>query len=52
VLTAETLVVGLSLVLVAVVANTTALADRARVLLLLLALVASVLAALHRKGTL
>ena len=49
---AETTVLGLSLVLVATVANAPSLSARPMWLLLLLALVTGILAGLHRQGTL
>jgi hypothetical protein len=50
--TAEVAVLGLALALVAAVTNAPVLSVRARCLLLTLALVAGILAALHRQGTL
>jgi hypothetical protein len=45
-------VLGLALALVAIVGNTSSLPARARWLLLLLALIAGILAVLHRQGAL
>jgi hypothetical protein len=49
-MTAETVVLALALVLVTVVSNNDALPVKPRAILLLLALVAGILAALHRPG--